>query len=188
MPAIATASSWPRRRLQIRSVLSSTMPFGWMLVALTALIPYFLIGRGRGAGSLEMFGVARTTWMSVHVWSSIVVGLLTIAHVILNRRGLVRSYRIVGGTPNPATKATGSAVRPKRGLTWAAALGVLIVVFAGGVAFAALDDEVAGTGSDRPRVEGTQESDKSASGVDSGSGGEDKSRGNQSRGGNGGRG
>lgn len=185
MPAVATGtSSWPRRRLQIRSVLSSTMPFGWILVALTALIPYFLIGRGRGAGSLEMLGIARTTWMSVHVWSSIVVGLLTIAHVILNRRGLARSYRIIGGAPNPAARATGLAARPKRGLTWSAALGVLIVVFAGGVAFAALDGGTAGAGADRSPVEATQESDKSASAADSDSGEDAQGRGNQSRGGN----
>ncbi len=93
----AATAEWSRRRLQVRSVLSATMPVAWIWVAATALIPYFLIGHQRGAGSLEMFGIARSTWLGIHVWSSIAIGLATIVHVLLNRRGVARSYRILGG-------------------------------------------------------------------------------------------
>lgn len=187
MSTVATATrKWPRRRLQIRSVLSSTMPFGWILVAATALIPYFLIGRGRGAGSLEMLGIARNTWMSVHVWSSIVVGLLTIAHVILNRRGLARSYRIISGAPSPAAKGNWSADGRKRGLAWVAALGVLVVVFAGGIAFAAVNGGGVATGPDRSRIEVAQDPvDTAYVPGATGSGRGAQTRGNRSGGGSG---
>lgn len=139
---MAIASSiWPQRRLQIRSILSATMPIGWVWVAVTALIPYYLIGRGRGAGSLEMFGVARTTWLSLHVWSSIVVGLVTVAHVLLNRRGVARSYRIVSGTKRDRA---GGARWQRSGYTWVPALVLLLVAVGGSFAYAAVDGGGAG--------------------------------------------
>jgi hypothetical protein len=145
-------STWPQKRLQIRSILSATMPIGWVWVAATALIPYFLIGRGRGAGSLEMFGVARTTWLSLHVWSSIVVGLVTIAHVILNRRGVARSYRIVSGTKRDHA---GGARWQRSGYTWVPALALLLVAVGGSFAYAAADsggEGGQGTGSTTEQV------------------------------------
>lgn len=144
--SIAASRAWPRRRLQIRSVLSATMSIGWLWVASTALIPYFLIGRGRGAGSLEMFGIARTTWLSFHVWSSIVVGLLTIGHVLLNRRGLVRSYRVTSGVALGEASSR-PAGRRRRGFTWVAAMAVLVVAVGGSWAFASVDGGRVGNGS-----------------------------------------
>lgn len=138
--SVASTTAWPRRRLQLRSVLSSTMSIGWVWVAATALIPYFLIGRGRGAGSIEVLGIARTTWLSFHVWSSITIGLLTIAHVVLNRRGLARSYRITAGMSHRDTGRRESGGWRSRGLTGVAALAVLLVAIGGSLAFAATDD------------------------------------------------
>jgi len=144
--SVAISTQWPRRRLQIRSILSATMPIGWVWVAATALIPYFLIGKGRGAGSVEILGITRTTWMSFHVWSSIVVGLLTIGHILLNRRGLARSYRIVSGAPRRDISGQTSGGRSGN-LTWVAAVAVVLVAVGGSWAFAAADGEPAGTGS-----------------------------------------
>ncbi len=144
--SVTQSKAWPRRRLQVRSVLSATMPIGWIWVAATALIPYFLIGQGRGAGSIELLGITRTTWMSFHVWSSIVVGLLTIGHIVLNRRGLARSYRIVSGAPrrDVGTQQSGGRLG---NLTWVAAVALVVVAVGGSWAFAAVDGDPAGTGS-----------------------------------------
>lgn len=131
------SSAWPRRRLQIRSVLSATMSIGWVWVAATALIPYFLIGRGRGAGSIEVFGIARTEWLSFHVWSSILIGLLTVGHVVLNRRGLTRSYRVVAGASTRSSAKGRFAGRGQRGLTWFAAFALALIVVGGSWAYAA---------------------------------------------------
>jgi len=144
--SVARSTSWPRRRLQVRSVLSATMPIGWIWVAATALIPYFLIGRGRGAGSIELLGISRTTWMSFHVWSSIVVGLLTIGHIFLNRRGLARSYRIVSGAPRRDVGVPNKGGRFGN-LTWVPAVALVVVAIGGSWAFAAVDGEPTGTGS-----------------------------------------
>ena len=139
-------TTWPRRRLQLRSIISATMSIGWIWVAATALIPYFVIGRGRGSGSIEMFGVARTEWLSFHVWSSIAIGLLTVGHVLLNRRGLTRSYRVVAGAPTRSGAIPGGAGAGKRGLSWLAALTVLVVAVGGSWAYAAASGEPVGDG------------------------------------------
>lgn len=157
---------WPRRRLQLRSVVSATMSVGWIWVAVSALIPYFLIGRGRGAGSIERFGIARTEWLSIHVWSSIAIGLLTVGHVVLNRRGLTRSYRVVAGasTRSGADSRTG---RPAyRGLTWVAALAVLAVAIGGSWAYAGVAADPTDEG--RGRAEAGQDagSDRTAFNAD----------------------
>jgi hypothetical protein len=123
------------------------MSVGWVWVAATALIPYFIIGRGRGAGSIEFLGVARTTWLSFHVWSSIVIGLLTIGHVVLNRRGLTRSYRILSGTSHPAASSRGVARLRGRGLAWVGALALLVIVVGGSWAYAGADERSGGAGS-----------------------------------------
>lgn len=144
-----TPSAWPRRRLQIRSLLSATMSIGWVWVAATALIPYFLIGRGRGAGSIEMFGVARTEWLGFHVWSSIVIGLLTVGHVVLNRRGLTRSYRVVAGASTRSATNGRTAGRRQRGLTWLAASALALIVVGGSWAYAAGSSGSAGNAGSR---------------------------------------
>lgn len=150
--AMMTAQ-WPRRRLQLRSALSATMPIAWIWVAATALIPYFLIGRGRGAGSLEFLGIARTTWLSYHVWSSITVGLLTMVHVLLNRRGVTRSYRIIGGASRATSRVGQGADDRGRSFTWVAALALLVVTLGGSLAYAAVDGDRAGTGGNNQGVE-----------------------------------
>lgn len=141
---------WPRTRLQLRSIISLTMVIGWIWVAASALIPYFLVARGQGAGATEVLGVARSTWMSMHVWSSITIGLFTIGHAILNRRGLYRSARILSGTPAVAGKRSPPAERPKRGFAWAAALVAVAVVTVGSVGFAAADDHGSGAAGTSP--------------------------------------
>lgn len=159
--SVGRSTAWPRRRLQVRSVLSATMPIGWIWVVATALIPYFLIGKGRGAGSIELLGITRTTWISFHVWSSIVVGLLTIGHIVLNRRGLARSYRIVSGAPRRdvvTSKSTGRS----GDLTWVAAVALVVVAVGGSWAFAAVDGDPVGNDpavveADRDRISMTDD-------------------------------
>ena len=128
--------SWSRRRLLIRSILSVTLPIGWAWAAATALIPYLLIGHGSGSSVVTMFGLTRATWMSLHVWSTITIGLLTMGHVLLNRKGVARSIRIAAGSPHPE-----STVRPKkRSRAWVGAIALILAVTLGGFLFAAIDD------------------------------------------------
>ena len=130
------STTWPRRRLQVRSVISATLPIGWTWAAVTALIPYFLIGHGSGTSADTVLGATRATWMSLHVWSSIAMGLLTIAHIILNRKGVTRSYRIVSGAPHKL-----SSTRPaKRGHAWVGAALLIAVTTVGGYWFASVDN------------------------------------------------
>lgn len=125
---------WPRRRLLIRSNLSAFMPVGWTWVATTALIPYFLIGSGPGTSTIELLGLSRATWLSLHVWSSLFVGALTIAHVVLNRKGVSRSLRIVRGAQN------GTGAGPaKRSYAWVASAMLLAATVGGGFVFASFD-------------------------------------------------
>jgi hypothetical protein len=127
---------WPRRRLQVRSMISATLPIGWTWAAMTALIPYFLIGHGSGTSADTVLGATRATWMSLHVWSTIAMGLLTISHVVLNRKGVTRSYRIVSGAPHKL-----SSTRPaKRGYAWVGAALLIAVTTVGGFWFASVDD------------------------------------------------
>lgn len=128
--------TWPRRRLQVRSVISATLPFGWVWAAVTALIPYFLIGHGPGTSTEMVLGATRATWMSLHVWSTIAMGLVTIAHVVLNRKGVTRSLRIVTGGPHKAV-----ATRPGgRGYVWVGAALLIALTTVGGYWFASVDD------------------------------------------------
>jgi hypothetical protein len=136
---------WPRTRLQLRSIISSTIVIGWIWVAASALIPYLLVSRGQGAGAIEVLGLTRSTWMSMHVWSSITVGLLTIGHALLNRRGLYRSVRILSGKPATAGGQVPGPGRPKRGFAWVVALAAVIMVTAGSIGFAAADDHGSGS-------------------------------------------
>jgi hypothetical protein len=128
--------NWPRRRLVIRSIISSTLPIGWTWAALTALIPYFWIGHGAGTSAETLLGATRATWLSLHVWSSITIAILTIAHMLLNRRGVARSYRVVSGAPNKASSVTPS----RRGFAWAGVLLLAAISIGGGYWFASVDD------------------------------------------------
>lgn len=135
-------SSWPRRRLMIRSIISATLPIGWTWAAITALIPYLWMGRGAGTSAETLLGATRATWLSLHVWSSIAMVLLTMLHLVLNRRGVARSYRLVGGVPNRA-----STVAPaRRGFAWIGVLLLVLVSIGGGYWFAGIDDSHSGNG------------------------------------------
>lgn len=131
-----SGSTWPRRRLVTRSIISSTLPIGWTWAAMTALIPYFWLGHGAGSSADVLFGTTRATWLSLHVWSSIAMAILTIAHMVLNRRGVARSYRVVGGVPNKAS----SAAHGRRGFAWVGAALLIAVSVGGGYWFATVDD------------------------------------------------
>jgi hypothetical protein len=107
-----------------------------------------------------MFGIARTEWLGFHVWSSIAIGLLTLAHVVLNRRGLTRSYRVVAGAPTRPVAAAQSMIPSRRGSTSVAALALVIVVIGGSWVFASSGDTVGGGGG---RTEAGQELDEASS-------------------------
>lgn len=130
------ATKWPRHRLLIRSMISATLPIGWTWAAVTALIPYFWIDHGAGSSAEVFLGATRATWMSLHVWSSIAMAILTIAHMLLNRKGVARSYRVLSGAPNKAA----SSQPAKRGYAWAGAVLLITVSIFGGYWFASIDD------------------------------------------------
>ena len=136
MSTQAPARAAARRRLMVRSIISATLPIGWSWAAVTALIPYFLIGHGAGTSSVTALGATRAVWMSLHVWSTFAMVLLTVAHALLNRRGVVRSYRIVGGLPNKAS----SEPKTSRGWAWIGAALLVLIVTIGGLGFAVIDD------------------------------------------------
>ncbi|MGA9597807.1 MAG: hypothetical protein WBV06_16755 [Acidimicrobiia bacterium] len=128
-----TQNKWPRHRLVIRSIISATMPIGWTWAAMTALLPYYWLERGGGA---TLLGMTRASWLSLHVWSSIAMLVLTMAHVLLNRRGVARSFRVVGGAPNRA----GTSRRGEHGLAWVGAALLLMASIGGGYWFAGIND------------------------------------------------
>jgi len=136
MTTQASSRKWSRRRLLARSIISATLPIGWTWAAVTALIPYFLIGHGSGSSSIAVLGATRSVWMSLHVWSTFAMVLLTVAHALLNRRGVARSYRIVSGAPNKAS----SDQPASRGWAWLGAAVLVLTVTIGGLGFAAVDD------------------------------------------------
>lgn len=135
-PAYNSGTTWPRRRLVTRSIISSTLPIGWAWAAMTALIPYFWIGHGAGSSTEVLFGTTRATWLSLHVWSSIAMAILTIAHMVLNRKGVARSYRVVAGLPNKASSASDA----RRGFAWVGAALLIAVSVGGGYWFATIDN------------------------------------------------
>jgi hypothetical protein len=118
----------------IRSIISATLPIGWTWAAITALVPYLWIERGSGSGTL--LGATRATWLSLHVWSSIAMLLLTMVHLLLNRRGVARSYRLVVGVP----KRPSSVAPARRGLAWVGVVLLVAVSVGGGYWFAGIDD------------------------------------------------
>jgi hypothetical protein len=87
-------------------------------------------------------GATRTTWMSLHVWSSIAMFLLTIGHVVLNRKGVTRSLRVVSGRSNKAASDRST----KRGFAWVGAALLIAVTTFGGYWFASVDDTHGNTG------------------------------------------
>lgn len=151
MTAKTIENKWPRRRLLMRSVISSTMPIGWTWVAVTALIPYFWMESGQGTSEIVLLGATRSTWMSLHVWSSFAMAILTIAHMLMNKKGVARSYRVVSGAPNKAATSTPA----KRGFAWVGALALVAITIAGGYWFATVDGGH-GTGNDHElAIDGT---------------------------------
>jgi hypothetical protein len=142
-------SGWPRRRLLIRSIISATLPIGWTWAAMTALIPYLWMDRGGGAAAVTLLGATRATWLSLHVWSSIAMVILTMAHILLNRRGVARSYRVVAGVPNKA----GTDRRVRKGFAWVGVVLLLAVGIGGGYWFAGIDDSHRSNGEQRITAE-----------------------------------
>jgi len=85
------------------------MVIGWGLTVLTAMIPYFFLPKGQGSGGSEFLGMARATWLSLHVWLSFGMLALTLGHVLLNRAGVSRAFRVVSGRPRGRSAAWGAA-------------------------------------------------------------------------------
>ena len=165
----ARRRSWSRVRMQTRSVISAILPVGWTWVAVNALIPYFWGDHGPGTSELTILGITRATWTSMHVWTSIGMTILTIVHVVLNRKGVARSYKLLGGTSGGASDRipSGAASAKKRSWAWVPALALSAAVFAGGVWFASVDGEHTGNDSASGNGRGAQLSTDHEDGVDS---------------------
>jgi hypothetical protein len=125
-----SVQTWPRMRLRLRTVVSTTMVIGWPLTALGGLLPYYFRPRGAGSSGEELLGLGRSAWISLHLWLSVGMVLFTLVHVLLNRRGVTRSWRVVSGSrldPDPA--AVGPVQGPKRRRLWGWA--AVVVAMAG---------------------------------------------------------
>jgi len=134
--------SWPRQRLHLRAIVSTTMVLGWVLCALSGLLPYHFAASGSGSRSTVVLGVTKSVWMSLHLWSSIGMVVFTGIHVLLNRKGVTRAVKVVTGTDlrkrvNPAATAGTAHPRRKRGYAWVAVVVSVVALTVGGVVFAA---------------------------------------------------
>ncbi len=132
---------WPRRRLRIRAIVSTAMVLGWVLAAVSGLLPYYFAASGSGSRSTVVLGVTKSVWMSLHLWSSIGMVVFTVIHVVLNRKGVTRAAKVVAGADlrkrvDPATVANPALPRRKRGYAWAAVVVSMAALIVGGVVFA----------------------------------------------------
>jgi len=133
---------WPRRRLRIRAIVSTAMVLGWVLAAISGLLPYYFAESGPGSSSTAVLGMTRSLWMSLHLWSSIGMVVFTVIHVLLNRKGVTRAVKVVAGSDlrkrvGPVTAADPAHPRRKRGYAWVAVVATVAVLTIGGIVFAA---------------------------------------------------
>ena len=132
---------WPRRRLRLRAIVSTAMVLGWVLAALSGLLPYYFAGSGPGSSGTAVLGLTRSVWMSLHLWSSIGMVVFTVIHVVLNRKGVTRAVKVVAGADlrkrvGPVTAADPALPHRKRGYAWAAVVVSVAALIVGGVVFA----------------------------------------------------
>lgn len=143
-----SAGRWPRRRLHLRAIVSATMVIGWVMAALGGLLPYYLLPRGPGSSGGELLGLGRSGWISLHLWLSVGMVAFTLAHVMLNRRGVARAFRVVSGSSLDQSRVSGGSKQPatrKRTWAWVAVLASVTGLVLGGLSLAA--DSGAGAGS-----------------------------------------
>ena len=58
--SVNTRRTWPAVRLRLRALISATMVIGWLLAAVSGLIPYFWLPSGQAGSGLEVLGLGRT--------------------------------------------------------------------------------------------------------------------------------
>jgi Mg2+/citrate symporter len=129
---------WPSLRLRVRAIVSTTMVLGWVLSALSGLLPYFFAEKGPASRSNTVLGITKSVWLSVHVWLSIGMVVFTVIHVLLNRKGVARAVKVVSGADlnkraNPTTAAVTTRPRPKRGYAWVAVVISVLALTVGGI-------------------------------------------------------
>lgn len=148
-PSVRT---WPRMRLRLRAVVSTTMVIGWLLAALGGVLPYYFLPRGQGSSGEELLGMGRSVWISLHLWLSVGMVLFTLVHVLLNRRGVTRSWRVVSASrldPGPAAGGSIRVPKHRRLWGWAVVVAVVAGLIVGGLAFAADTGSEGGWGRER---------------------------------------
>jgi hypothetical protein len=145
----AQRRQWPAVRLRMRAIISTTMVIGWVVAAVSGLIPYFFVPRGQGSEE-AVLGLTRSGWMSLHLWTSIGMVVFTLAHVLLNRRGVSRAVKVVSGAERRVVPGREGPAKPwrRRSVAWGTVVVSLALLVGGGLAFAADRDPVgAGEGS-----------------------------------------
>lgn len=128
---------WPWLRLRLRAIVSASMAVGWALAAVTGVVPYLFLPRGQGSSGAEFLSLARSAWLSLHVWLSFGMAAFTLAHVMLNRGGVARAFRVVSGRRVERRGSAGGAPgqpRPRPGWAWLAVTAVLAGLIVGGLA------------------------------------------------------
>lgn len=148
------ARVWPRYRIRLRSIVSTTMVIGWLLAAVGGLLPYYLLPRGQGSSGEELLGMTRPVWISLHLWLSVGMVAFTVAHVLLNRRGMTRGFRLLSGSrleAGPAAGGSNAKTAGRRWWGWAAVVISVTGLILGGLAFAADSESNGGWGGGRGR-------------------------------------
>jgi len=128
------------------------MTIGWVMAALSGLLPYYLLPRGPGSSGGELLGLGRSGWISLHLWLSVGMVAFTLAHVILNQRGVARAFRVVSGSSLGQSRLPGGSGRSatrKRTWAWVAVLASLTGLVLGGLSLAADSGADAGSAGER---------------------------------------
>ncbi|NNJ12384.1 DUF4405 domain-containing protein [Chloroflexales bacterium ZM16-3] len=97
--AVGHAHTSDRRRqstqkARLRALIAVTLIVLWILTALTGFLLY-VAPAGPRSGGLIMFILTKAQWADVHFWLSIAASLVTIMHIVIDRKALTACVRFL---------------------------------------------------------------------------------------------
>lgn len=87
----------PRMMARVRAIIAVALIVLWGVSALTGFLLY-IAPAGPRSGRLVMFFLTKREWGDVHFWVSVLAGIVTVIHVVIDWKALKACVRFLVST------------------------------------------------------------------------------------------
>lgn len=99
-PTVLQRQRSARAKARLRAAIAIALFIFWGLSGLTGFLLY-MAPTGPRSGRMVLFFLTKSQWGDVHFWLSVIAGVITLIHIVVDWRALRACMRFLASTDRP---------------------------------------------------------------------------------------